>query len=81
MQKLQILFPDPVMAVLRRTAEAEDRPVSEIVRRAVERHLAQLPATANGGLAVPPTFPTFSAGKILADAARMKEILYEDDGL
>ena len=81
MQKLQILFPDPVMAVLRQTAENEDRPVSEIVRRAVERHLAQLPASSQRSQAEPPSFPTFSAGKILADAARMKEILYEDDGL
>lgn len=36
MQKIQILFPDPLMARVRSLAALEDRPVSEIVRRAVE---------------------------------------------
>lgn len=77
---MQILFPDPVMDQLRQTARLEDRPVSEIVRRAVERHLAQLsPAEARCTRA--PAFPTFSAGPIRTDAARMKEVLYEDDSL
>ena len=77
---MQILFPDPVMDQLRQTARQEDRPVSEIVRRAVERHLAQLspagrsPSRTSG-------FPTFSAGAIRVDAARMKDLIYEDDGI
>jgi Ribbon-helix-helix protein, copG family len=41
MQKIQILFPDPIMARLRRLARIQDRPVSEIVRRAVEETLAK----------------------------------------
>ncbi len=36
MQKIQILFPDPQMDALRRLSRIEDRPVSELVRRAVE---------------------------------------------
>lgn len=41
MQKLQILFPDQQMDALRRLARIEDRPVSELVRRAVDRDLEQ----------------------------------------
>ena len=36
MQKLQILFPEPVLRRLRELARKEDRPVSEIVRKAVD---------------------------------------------
>jgi hypothetical protein len=36
MQKMQILFPNPLIAKLREVAEQEDRPVSELIRRAVE---------------------------------------------
>jgi len=43
MKKLQVLLPDPVMGRLRRRAEWEDRPMSELVRRATERWLDSLP--------------------------------------
>ena len=39
MQKMQILFPDPLMGKLRAVAAEEDRPVSELIRRAVEKFL------------------------------------------
>lgn len=41
MQKIQILFPDPLMESLRKLARIEDKPVSEIVRRAVDREIEQ----------------------------------------
>ncbi|NDC53194.1 MAG: ribbon-helix-helix protein, CopG family [Planctomycetia bacterium] len=41
MQKLQVLFPDPVVERLRAMARQQDRPVSELVRRAVDRLLEQ----------------------------------------
>jgi hypothetical protein len=41
MQKIQILFPDPIMARLRRLARIQARLVSEIVRRAVEETVAK----------------------------------------
>ncbi len=77
MQKMQILFPDPVMAGLRAVAEAEDRPVSEIVRRAVDRHLAQLPAAEVLARKRAPAFPTFHAGPVLVSAGDLKAALYE----
>jgi hypothetical protein len=72
MQKIQILFPDPMMRKLREFAAAEDRPISEIVRRAVERALQQS--------AVPkspvPEFPTFRGGGVRMSAAKMKQAIY-----
>ncbi len=44
MQKLQVLFPDGVMRHLRERARQEDRPMSEIVRRATEDWLESQPA-------------------------------------
>ena len=76
---MQILFPDPVMASLRSVAVAEDRPVSEIVRRAVDRHLAQLPASAVLARTTPPAFPTFNGGRVRVAAKDLKAVLYEDD--
>lgn len=39
MQKIQILFPEPQMRRLRDAAADEDRPISEVVRRATESWL------------------------------------------
>ena len=77
MQKIQILFPEPVLARLRGLAEAEDRPVSEIVRRAVERLIQQTPPVQKSKR----TFPTFRGGGILLSADRLKEELYSDGDL
>jgi hypothetical protein len=76
MQKLQILFPNPLMSRLRSVAGAEDRPVSEIVRRAVERYLQQMPSTPKNERR---SFPTFRGGGVLIPANRLKQEIYADD--
>lgn len=79
MQKIQILFPDPVMERLRSVARQQDRPVSELVRRAVDRLLEQMPVT-------PPLraarFPTFHGGGVKVAAADLKDLLHgaEEEG-
>jgi hypothetical protein len=73
MQKIQILFPDPVMERLRDVARQQDRPVSELVRRAVDRLLEQLPALPPKQ---PARFPTFHGGGVLVDADRLKDVLH-----
>lgn len=81
MQKIQILFPDPLMEMLRNLARVEDRPVSEIVRRAVDRDLEQragMLKRSNTG-ACAPAFPTFGGGKMLAKASEMKALIYGDE--
>jgi hypothetical protein len=79
MRKIQILFPEPQMKRLRELAKVEDRPVSEIVRRAVDRDLEQRAASIEFGTGKPPAFPTFDGGMIQADAAGMKELIYASD--
>jgi hypothetical protein len=64
MQKVQILFPDPLIEALRKLARIEDRPVSEILRR--------------GSLAAS-TFPVFDGGKVLISSTKMKSLIYGDD--
>ena len=76
MQKIQILFPDPVMERLRAVARQQDRPVSELVRRAVDRLLEQVPALPPKQ---PARFPTFRGGGVLVDAGRLKDVLHDLD--
>jgi hypothetical protein len=73
MQKIQILFPDPVMKRLRDVARQQDRPVSELVRRAVDRLLEQVPAVQPQQ---PARFPTFHGGGVLVEAGRLKDVLH-----
>ena len=78
MQKIQILFPDPVMKSLRLLAEVEDRPVSEIVRRAVDRELEQRTGLLAREKKAPPIFPTFDGGRVLTAAEDLRSVLYDD---
>lgn len=79
MQKMQILFPDPQMARLRELARLEDRPVSEIVRRAVERDLDQRGVRLQARSAPGTRFPTFDGGRVRVPANRMKAILHDPE--
>jgi hypothetical protein len=73
MQKLQILFPNPLMERMRKAAERIDLPVSEIVRRATERWLDRMPEEPRRNL----TVPTVDAGRCLVAAEDMREAIYE----
>jgi phage gpG-like protein len=75
MQKIQILFPDPIMARLRRLAQLQDRPVSEIIRRAVEESLARSPEPTKTERRI----PSFRGGKILCSAEDLRETLYQEE--
>ena len=77
MQKIQILFPDPVMERLRRLAQVEDRPVSEIVRRAVDREVEQRSALLALEANARKPFPVFDGGRVLASASEMKALIHE----
>lgn len=75
MQKIQILFPDPMMRRLREVAAAEDRPVSEVVRRAVEQALRQKTTQPRRSA----RFPTFHGGRTLVSAGDLKGEIYRED--
>ena len=58
-------------------ATEEDRPVSEVIRRAVERFLEMRPEKSRPHREI----PTFRGGKILVSAARLKDVIYDDEHL
>jgi len=76
MQKMQILFPEPQLARLRRIADAEDRPVSELIRGAVDFWLSRYGKSEPGAVAERP--PTYSCGEILTPAQDLRNKAHED---
>ena len=76
MQKLQILFPEPVLRRLRELARKEDRPVSEIVRKAVDAWIEKTepPSERRSKKRI----PTFHGGRIRVPAGDMRDIAYQD---
>jgi hypothetical protein len=77
MQKIQILFPNPLMGRVRAVAAEEDRPVREIIRRAVERFLEMKPKKPSQNRQL----PTCRGGKILVSAENLKDALYHDESV
>lgn len=77
MQKIQVLFPAPTLARLREFAAQEDRPVSELIRRAVDKLLESKSPPPHR----PPSLPTFAGGKVLLGPEVMKQAIYADDEL
>jgi hypothetical protein len=76
---IQILFPDPLMEAVRNLARIEDRPVSEIVRRAVDRDVEQRSSILRRGPLAVSAFPVFDGGKVLVSATKMKSLIYGDE--
>ncbi len=76
MQKMQILFPEPQMARLRRIAATLDRPVSELVRSAVDFWLSRYGETEAASVAEEP--PMYGCGEILVKPQDLREQAYED---
>ena len=76
MRKIQILFPEPQLRRLREAARREDRPLSEIVRRAADAYLERLPSA--GEWSRPPVVPVFDGGRILARPEDFREAAYVD---
>jgi hypothetical protein len=78
MQKIQILLPEPVLADLREIAAAEDRPLSEVVRRAAEQMVRTYPAVKRKR--TPVAVRTFDGGAVVARAADLRSLAYGEDG-
>jgi len=73
MQKIQVLFPDPMMQRVREAARREDVPVSEIIRKALTLWLDRQPNQETPTKHV----PVINAGRCLLNADAMKEALHE----
>jgi len=75
MKKLQILFPEPQLRRLRNLARRQDRPVSELVRGAVDLWLDRYSTETE---AVREQAPSYHCGAILADSAELRKLANED---
>jgi len=76
MRKVQILFPDPQLRRLREAAKREDRPLSEIIRRAAESYLDRLPTRPSEPRTL--RVPVFDGGKTLAEVKDFRELAHWD---
>jgi hypothetical protein len=76
MQKIQILFPEPVLRRLRELAKKEDRPVSEIVRKAVDAWIDKTEPHSQRHMAK--RIPTFHGGRITVGVEDLREIANRD---
>jgi hypothetical protein len=75
MQKIQVLFPEPQMKRLRRAAERQDRPISELIRRAVEDWLERSSAEYDPHHRESP--PRFHGGKIKVEPSLLRDEAYQ----
>ena len=75
MEKIQILFPEPQLRRLRSLAQRQDRPVSELVRSAVDLWLSRTEPL-NDELRESP--PVFNGGPILISTSEMRGAAYRD---
>jgi hypothetical protein len=76
MQKLQILFPEPVLRRLRELAKKEDRPVSEIIRKAVDAWIEKTEPPTESQQAK--QIPAFHGGRIKARFENLRDIAHQD---
>ena len=76
MKKIQVLFPEPQMQRLKRLARIEDRPISEIIRRATEDYLAKEPSAPLPDAAA--AIPVFDGGETFVSHERFRELAYSD---
>lgn len=76
MQKMQILFPEPQLERLRRIAAAQDRPVSELVRGAVDFWLTRYGGQEAEAAAEAP--PVYGCGDMLVEPDGLREKAHED---
>lgn len=76
MRKMQILFPEPQLARLRSVAASLDRPVSEIVRSAVDFWLSRYGGSGVEAAAENP--PAYSCGEIRVPPEELRTRAHED---
>jgi predicted DNA-binding protein len=76
MRKVQILFPEPQLRKLKELARREDRPLSEIIRRATEAYLERLPDEPATDRRI--RIPMFDGGRTLASPESFRDLAYRD---
>jgi Ribbon-helix-helix protein, copG family len=74
MRKVQILFPEPQLRKLREVARREDRPLSEVIRRAADAYLEMLPVGRERPREL--RIPVFDGGSVLVGPEKLRELAY-----
>ena len=73
---MQILFPEPQLARLRNLAKRQDRPVSEIVRAAVDSWLGM---HEYDGDAAAEEAPVYRCGEVRVRVDSLRDMAYSED--
>jgi len=79
MQRMQLLFPDEMIARLKEVANQEERPVSEVIRRSIEEFFMRYPKEKKKRITVDQL--AGHLGEVKVSAAELRDVLYEDDRL
>jgi len=79
MQRMQLLFPDEMIARLKEVASQEERPVSEVIRRSIEEFFMRYPKGKKKKITVDQL--SGHLGEVKVSASQLREVLYEDDRL
>jgi metal-responsive CopG/Arc/MetJ family transcriptional regulator len=79
MQRMQLLFPDEMIARLKEVSREEERPVSEVIRRSIEEFFMRYPKGRKQKITVAQLAGHLGAIKV--SAADLREAIYEDDRL
>lgn len=77
MQRMQLLFPDEMIARLKEVSREEERPVSEVIRRSIEEFFMRYPKGKQRKITVAQL--AGHLGEIKVSAANLREVIYEDD--
>ena len=79
MERMQILFSKPQINRLRSIAKSQDRPVSELIRTAVDFWLFRYGDDPGSTVSEEP--PVYSCGAINTDPGDLRQIANEDRGI
>jgi len=79
MQRVQLLFPDEMVARLKEVSREEERPVSEVVRRSIEEFFMRYPKGKKRKITVDQL--AGHLGEIKVSAADLREVICEDKRL
>ena len=77
MQRMQLLFPDEMMARLKEVSRQEERPVSEVIRRSIEEFFMRYPKGKKRKITLDQL--AGHLGEIKVSAADLKDVIYGDD--
>jgi len=77
MQRMQLLFPDEMIARLKEVSREEERPVSEVIRRSIEEFFMRYPKGKKRKITLDQL--AGHLGEIKVSTAGLKDVIYGND--